>query len=50
LQRSVGKLGNEKFANNAPAEVVTQEQERVVEFEKAIAQLTEQLEKLDELT
>jgi valyl-tRNA synthetase len=50
LQRSVGKLENEKFANNAPAEVVTQEQERVVEFEKAIAQLTEQLEKLDELT
>ena len=49
LQRSVGKLENEKFANNAPAEVVTQEQERVVEFEKAIAQLTEQLEKLDEL-
>ena len=50
LQRSVGKLENEKFANNAPAEVVTQEQERVLEFEKAIAQLTEQLEKLDELT
>jgi len=49
LQRSVGKLKNEKFATNAPAEVVTQEQERVVEFEKAIAQLTEQLEKLDEL-
>jgi valyl-tRNA synthetase len=49
LQRSVGKLKNEKFTNNAPAEVVTQEQERVVEFEKAIAQLTEQLEKLDEL-
>ncbi|MGY8733947.1 MAG: hypothetical protein ACKVK0_17585, partial [Pirellulales bacterium] len=49
LQRSAGKLKNEKFATNAPAEVVTQEQERVVEFEKAIAQLTEQLEKLDEL-
>ena len=49
LQRSIGKLKNEKFATNAPAEVVTQEQERVVEFEKAIAQLTEQLEKLDEL-
>ena len=49
LQRSVGKLKNEKFTNNAPAEVVTQEQERVVEFEKAIAQLTEHLEKLDEL-
>ena len=50
LQRSSGKLGNEKFVNNAPADVVTQERERVAEFEKAIAQLTEQLEKLDELT
>ncbi len=49
LQRSIGKLKNKKFADNAPAEVVTQEQGRVVEFEKAIAQLTEQLEKLDEL-
>ena len=49
LQRSSGKLGNEKFVNNAPADVVTQERERVAEFEKAIAQLTEQLEKLDEL-
>lgn len=49
LQRSIGKLKNKKFADNAPAEVVTQEQGRVVEFEKAITQLTEQLEKLDEL-
>jgi valyl-tRNA synthetase len=49
LQRSTGKLGNEKFVNNAPADVVTQERARVAEFEKAIAQLTEQLEKLDEL-
>jgi valyl-tRNA synthetase len=49
LQRSSGKLKNEKFVNNAPVDVVTQERARVVEFEKAIAQLTEQLEKLDEL-
>jgi len=49
LQRSSGKLRNEKFVNNAPVDVVTQERERVAEFEKAIAQLTEQLEKLDEL-
>jgi valyl-tRNA synthetase len=49
LQRSSAKLKNEKFVNNAPADVVTQERERVSEFEKAIAQLTEQLEKLDEL-
>jgi valyl-tRNA synthetase len=49
LQRSSGKLSNEKFVNNAPPEVVTQERERIAEFEKTIAQLTEQLEKLDEL-
>jgi valyl-tRNA synthetase len=49
LQRSSGKLKNEKFVNNAPADVVTQERERVAEFAKAIAQLTEQLKKLDEL-
>jgi valyl-tRNA synthetase len=50
LQRSSGKLSNEKFVNNAPPEVVTQERERIAEFEKAIAQLNEQLQKLDELT
>jgi valyl-tRNA synthetase len=49
LQRSSGKLANEKFVNNAPPEVVTQERERIVEFERTIAQLTEQIEKLDEL-
>jgi len=49
LQRSSGKLSNENFVNNAPPEVVTQERERIAEFEKTIAQLTEQLEKLDEL-
>ncbi len=49
LQKSRSKLSNEKFVNNAPAEVVTQERERITEFERTIAQLTEQLEKLDEL-
>ena len=49
LQRSSAKLKNEKFVNNAPADVVIQERERVSEFEKAIAQLTEQLKKLEEL-
>ena len=46
LQRSQGKLSNEKFVNNAPADVVTQERARVAEFEKTIARLDEQLEKL----
>ncbi len=49
LARAHGKLGNENFVNNAPAAVVTQERERVVEFEKTLSQLTEQLQKLDEL-
>ncbi|MCP5089754.1 MAG: valine--tRNA ligase [Gammaproteobacteria bacterium] len=49
LARTNGKLGNENFLNNAPLEVVTQERERAAEFEKTIAQLTEQLEKLQEL-
>ena len=49
LQRSSGKLANEKFVNNAPPEVVTQERERIAEFERTIIQLTEQIEKLDEL-
>ncbi len=49
LARTNGKLGNEKFVNNAPAEVVIQERERAREFEKTIGQLTEQLAKLQEL-
>jgi valyl-tRNA synthetase len=46
LNRSRGKLDNPKFVNNAPGEVVTQEKERVAEFEKQLTQLAEQLEKL----
>jgi valyl-tRNA synthetase len=49
LAKTQGKLGNANFVNNAPAEVVTQEKQRAVEFEKTIAQLAEQLEKLAEL-
>ena len=50
LARATGKLGNEKFVNNAPAEVVVQERTRAAEFEKTISQLGEQIEKLDEFT
>ena len=49
LQKSSAKLSNEKFVNNAPAAVVTQERERIAEFEKTLVQLQEQIEKLDEL-
>ncbi|MDH3336556.1 MAG: valine--tRNA ligase [Gammaproteobacteria bacterium] len=50
LARTRGKLDNKNFVNNAPADVVTQERQRAAEFEKTIAQLGEQLEKLAELT
>ena len=50
LERTRGKLDNENFVNNAPSDVVTREQQRAVEFANTISQLTEQLEKLAELT
>jgi len=49
LARTRGKLSNENFVNNAPADVVMQERQRAAEFERTIAQLTEQLGKLAEL-
>jgi valyl-tRNA synthetase len=50
LAKTRGKLGNDKFVNNAPPDVVTQERQRATDFEMTIAQLNEQLEKLAELT
>ena len=50
LARTNGKLGIEKFVNNAPADVVTQERQRATEFAKTIEQLDEQLEKLTKLS
>ncbi|HZD52471.1 MAG TPA: valine--tRNA ligase [Woeseiaceae bacterium] len=49
LHRSRAKLGNPDFVNNAPAAVVTQEKDRVAEFERQITQLDEQLAKLADL-
>jgi valyl-tRNA synthetase len=49
LAKTRTKLGNEKFVNNAPADVVTQEHGRAADFEKQLAQLAEQLEKLNKL-
>ena len=49
LARANGKLGNENFVNNAPAAVVEQERQRAQEFQRAIEQLEEQLEKLEAL-
>ncbi len=50
LARTQGKLGNENFVNNAPADVVTQERQRLSNFEKTLAQLDEQLARLAELS
>ena len=49
MNRTRGKLGNEKFVNNAPAAVVTKENERLLEFERQIVQLEEQIARLDSL-
>ena len=49
LAKTQAKLGNDRFVNNAPADVVTQERQRAVEFEKQLAQLAEQREKLSNL-
>jgi valyl-tRNA synthetase len=49
IKKAKGKLGNEKFVNNAPAAVVTQEQERLADFERQLEQFDEQYERLDTL-
>ncbi|MCG8371239.1 MAG: class I tRNA ligase family protein, partial [Proteobacteria bacterium] len=50
LAKANGKLGNDNFVNNAPAAVVEQERQRVTGFEKTIAQLAEQLQKLEAIS
>jgi valyl-tRNA synthetase len=46
LGRARGKLANANFVRNAPADVVAKERQRTDEFERTLAQLAEQLEKL----
>ena len=43
------KLANENFVRNAPAEVVVQERERIAAFERDLAQLGPQLERVRSL-
>jgi valyl-tRNA synthetase len=45
-ERCAAKLANANFVANAPPEVVTQEQERIAEFDRQFAQLGEQLRRL----
>jgi len=46
-KKSEGKLGNQNFVNNAPAAVVSQERDRLADFERQLAQLAGQQERLD---
>ena len=49
LQRVRGKLGNEKFLGNAPAEVVAKEKEKLVELEAHLAKNQESVTRLQNL-
>ena len=49
FDKATAKLGNANFVNNAPAAVVTQEKTRVADFQVQLAQLDEQLERLESL-
>ncbi len=46
LAKARGKLANDNFVRNAPPEVVATERERVADFERQVASLTAQLERL----
>ncbi|MFT5450430.1 MAG: valyl-tRNA synthetase, partial [Gammaproteobacteria bacterium] len=49
LAKANGKLGNAKFVDRAPAEVVATERGRAAGFEAAIGQLEAQARRLDQL-
>ncbi|MFK7887789.1 MAG: valine--tRNA ligase [Gammaproteobacteria bacterium] len=46
LAKARGKLSNEKFVQNAPAAILEKEQLRAAEFEAALTQLNERLDKV----
>ncbi|MEO5697667.1 MAG: valine--tRNA ligase, partial [Burkholderiaceae bacterium] len=43
IDKSLGKLGNERFTARAPADVVAQERQRVADFTATVARLQDQL-------
>ena len=47
IARAGAKLGNPRFAERAPAAIVSQERERLAGFESLRARLVEQLRRLD---
>jgi valyl-tRNA synthetase len=46
IQKARNKLANENFVRNAPPEVVTQEQGRVADFERTLASIDSQLQRV----
>ena len=50
LERIVGKLGNEKFMNNAPADVVAKEREKEAELRARLAKNLESTERMRKLS
>jgi valyl-tRNA synthetase len=49
IKRLKGKIGNKKFADNAPAEVVDKEKAKLQNAENSLVQLQEQLEKIQQV-
>ncbi|MBT8062576.1 MAG: class I tRNA ligase family protein, partial [Gammaproteobacteria bacterium] len=49
LKQSQGKLSNKRFVDNAPEEVVLQEQQRLATHESRVSRLEEQIERLEKL-
>ena len=47
IKKCEGKLGNANFVANAPAEVVAQERQRIVDWNVALTALREQAAKLE---
>jgi valyl-tRNA synthetase len=49
LAKSRGKLGNKNFVKGAPAEVVEQERNRLISHEASVAQLLEQISRIESI-
>jgi valyl-tRNA synthetase len=49
IGRARGKLGNDSFVRNAPGDVVAQEQARLADFEQSLANLEQQLQRVERL-
>jgi len=49
LSRAEAKLANPRFVDNAPADIVAKERDRETEFRRQLAQIREQLERLEQI-